>query len=314
MKKFILSKFNYALFDGEGAAEGASQGASSATDNGQTNEGDSKENILYGKQASPKGAAAELPTENQNGSNQTPKDLRAKYDEFMKDEQMKRFADQDMQKVINRRFRETKALNKELESQSGIIERLREKYGVESVEEIMNALDNDSALWEDAALQAGMDVDTFKRYRAMERKSQMADAFMERVRQERQANEQYDRWIGEANELKKEYPEFDLATELKNPNFRGLIGQKNPEYSISMRQAYEITHMDDIMNGVRQKTADETQKQVVDNVRSRGVRPQEGAVSQQSGVRVKSDVSQLTNDDIDEVLKRVRQGEIISFG
>lgn len=309
MKKFIISNFNYALFDGEGAAGAAPAGQQTDVSQNQTG----GEKVVYGKQPELKESVAETQTDNQQETNPTPEDLRAKYDEFMKDDKMREFANQDTQKIINRRFRENKTLQETIDKQSGVMERLIQKFGVEDPDELCKAIDNDNAFWEAAAVDAGMDVETFKKLRIAQREAEAGRKFREGIERQRQAQEQYSRWVDEANELKAIYPEFDLETELKNPDFRKIIGQPNQQYAISMKQAYEIIHHDEIINGIRQTTADETQKRVVDNVRSRGTRPVEGAVHSQSGVVVKSDVTKLTKEDRAEIAKRVLRGETISF-
>lgn len=309
MKKFIISNFNYALFDGEGAAGAAPAGQQAEAVKNTTG----GEKVVYGKQPEVKESVAEAQTENQQEINPTPEDLRAKYDEFMKDDKMREFANQDTQKIINRRFRENKTLQETLDKQAGVMERLIQKFGVEDPEKLCEAIDNDNAFWEEAADEAGMDVENFKKFRTAQREAEAAKQYIEGIERQRQAQEQYSRWVDEANQLKVIYPEFDLERELKNPDFRKIIGQPNQEYAISMKQAYEIIHHDEIINGIRQKTADETQKKVVDNVRSRGTRPVEGAVNSQSGVIFKSDVTKLTKKDRQEIARRVARGEIISF-
>lgn len=309
MKKFITKTFNYSLFDGESGsgADGGSAGQQAVADVKNTG----GEKVVYGKQQAVESVAATTDAKPEVKSN--PEDFRAKYDEFMKDENMRKFANDDTQKVINRRFRETKALQETVEKQSGIMERLQERYGVSDPEDIIKAIDNDSAIWEDAAIEAGMSVEQFRNFKAIERQAKKAEHFMQQMEARKQANAQYEKWVREANEIKTIYPEFNLEAELQNPDFRNLIGQKNAAYPLSMRQAYEILHHDEIVNGVRQRTADETQKNVVDNIKSRGTRPVEGALSNQGGVVVKSDVSKLTKQDRAEIARRVARGEKIVF-
>lgn len=302
MKKFILNKFNFSLFDGEAAAGNAAgqQGAESQNQSGG-------ETVVYGKVNNEPVAAAqtEAPTE----SAPTPEELRAKYDEFMTDENMKRIATEDTQKVINRRFREQKSMEEQLLKQNEVIQRLSDRYGVTDLAELADAIDNDSAIWEEAAAQAGMSVDQFRRFKQMEREANASKAFIENLAKQRQAQEQYTAWENEAAALKEEYPEFDLKTELENPTFRGLLGQKNPEYRVSMKQIYEIAHPEVLERRVAQRTA----QQITDNIRARGARPAEGAMKSQSGIVYKSDVTKLTKKDRDEISRRVQRGEKISF-
>ena len=80
-----------------------------------------------------------------------------------------------------------------------------------------------------------------------------------------------------------------------------------------MRTVYEVMHKDEIIHGAMQFTAQEVEKKVTNKIRANGARPSENGMSSQGAAVVKSDVSQLSNADISEVLRRVRRGEKISF-
>lgn len=308
MKKFILRKFNFALFDGEGAASSAGAEGTASQQTGQdANKKEGGEIVIYGKQPTEPDAAAQAESSGEKAP--TLKELRAKYDEFMTDENMKKFMSEDTQKVINRRFRENKAIEEQLAKQNDVISRLVDRYGVNDMEALANAIDNDSAIWEEAAYEAGMSVEQFRNYKKMERQAKAAETFMESMKRRQQADAQYETWIKEAEALKEEYPEFDLNAELQNPTFRGLLGQKNPEYAVSMKQIYEVSHPEVLERRVAQRTA----QQVTDNIKARGQRPVEGAARGQSGIVYKSDVSKLTKNDRKEIAKRVLRGEAISF-
>lgn len=305
MKKFNLKKFNYSLFDETG---GGGAGASAQMSEGAAKQSGGENN---GIQPNEPVAGADV-SETQN-PNPKPKDLRAKYDEFMKDEKMKAFANEDMQRVINRRFRENKNLQEQLQKQSAVMERLSQKFGVDDPDELCAKIDSDNTFWETAAMEAGMNVEQFKEYSKYKREAAQNRRIVEAMQKQQQVREQYAGWLKEAEELRGIYPDFDLEKELQNDDFKRILGQPNAQYAISMKQAYEIIHHEDIINGIRQKAEQETQKRVVDNIKSRGARPVEGAVSQQSGVTYKTDVTKLTKKDREEIAQRVMRGEIISF-
>lgn len=302
MKKFILNKFNFSLFDGEGAA-----GDAAGQQSGESQNKTGGETVIYGKVSEEPVAAAQ--TQSPAKTAPTPEELRAKYDEFMANEDMKRIATEDTQKVINRRFREQKSMEEQLLKQNEVISRLSDRYGVTDLTELADAIDNDSAIWEEAASAEGMTVEQFRKFKQAEREAAASKKVLERIAQQRQAQEQYAEWNREATALKEEYPEFDLEAELKNPNFRGLLGQKNPEYRVSMKQIYELTHPEALERRVAQKTT----QQITDNIRARGSRPSEGAMKSQSGIVYKTDVKSLTKKDRLEIAQRVARGEKISF-
>lgn len=305
MKKFILKAFNLSQFDGEGGAGTASDAATA-----QSNQSKSGgETVIYGKQAENNSIQNNEPVAEAVIENKSPEDLRAKYDEFMADENMKKILNSDTQKIINRRFKETKGLQEQLGKKDEILSKLRQRYKVESDDELANAIDSDDALWEDAAAEMGMSVEQYRNFRDNAVKEEKKDAIIEQYRRQEAARQQYNAWLNEAEAVKAKYPEFDLDKELQNPNFAGLISQRDPQFHFSMLQIYEMLHMDDMMA----RTAQNTEKNVIANIRAKGQRPTEGAVSPQGGAVIKDDVSKLTRKDRAEIVKRIARGEKITF-
>lgn len=298
MKKLLISAFNIGLFDG---ADGAA--ATAAESGGE---------VVYGKQ--PENQDVKEPVAEVHEP--TPEELRAKYDEFMSDDNNKKFYQDDIQKVINRRFRDSKADKELIDRQNEVLSRLYDRYKVDDLDRLEAAIDNDTAIWEKAADEAGMTVEQYKSWNNLqrerdraEREKQAAEGYIRNLELQRQREEQYSVWLEEANQLKQEYPEFDLRQELQNRDFAGLIGQKNPQYSISMKQAYELIHPE----AVEKRIAERTAQQVTNNIKARGMRPSEGAVGSQGGITVKSDVTKLTKKDRAEIAKRAARGERITF-
>jgi hypothetical protein len=99
-----------------------------------------------------------------------------------------------------------------------------------------------------------------------------------------------------------------LKTELQNPQFQRLIRS-----GIDVKTAFEVIHKDEIIPAAMQYTAKTVEQKVVNNIRANGMRPSENGVTSKSPVEVKSDVSKLTKADRQEIIRRVRQGEKISF-
>ena len=63
----------------------------------------------------------------------------------------------------------------------------------------------------------------------------------------------------------------------------------------------------------RAYTANKVSKKVTDNIRARGARPVENGSNQVAAATVKNDVTKLTAKDRAEIVKRVKNGEKISF-
>lgn len=174
------------LFDGGAAAAGAGDGGASAGaaagaegQSGTTGavpaaarRGKSGEyaNVVFGKQAEPQ---AEAPAaEEQTNTEEQPKpqpltlkDRRKAYDDFVKGEGMKEIDEQRIQGILDRRLRDHKTMQENLQKQAPLIELLAQRYGVTDVEQLTAKLESDDAYWQDAADDAGMDVEQFKRFK-----------------------------------------------------------------------------------------------------------------------------------------------------
>ncbi len=116
---------------------------------------------------------------------------------------------------------------------------------------------------------------------------------------------QYDRWNEEATEMSDRYPGFDLRAELKNPEFR--TGLKS---GLPMASLYRGLHFDELSKG----ETDAAVKAAVANIRSGNGRVRETGSENSASVKTKKSVEDLTGEEIDEILERVRRGEKISFG
>ena len=300
------------LFDGAAAgaaaAGGASGGTSAASADTGADKSGGKQTVVYGKQSETAGGpdaggqgvgSAGVVTSN------TEEALAKEYDELMagkfKDLHAKR-----EQELFNRRFKEFKGDREALDAQNPIIDTLKQKYGVDSADDLQRAIEADDSFWEQAAEDAGMSVQQFREYQRMERENAQFRAAQEAAQSQAQADQQVQQWYTEAQALKAQpgFEKFDLQAEAENPEFVKLL-----QSGIPVKHAYEVIHMDDIIAAQAQQTS----KAVVDNIRARGNRPAENGTASSSAVIYKADVSKLSAEDRREIARRARMGEHISF-
>ena len=308
----ILLPVDLRLFDGEGGGDtGGSQAGPDSTRPGDSG-GQDLSGVVYGKQEG--GPVAGGQTE---VTSDTLEARRARYDELINSPEYKEFYTQDTQRMIDRRFAETKGLQEELDAVSPVIDMLLQRYGMEEgdMDALMAAIDDDSHFWAEAAEDAGMTVDQYKEFSRMERQLAAANRQLaEQEKRETQARHQMatesqlQDWFRQAEALKSEYPSIDLVEEQKNPVFMALIRNGFP-----VRDAYERAHMQEIMEAVSQARTQEAARMITGNIRARGTRPTENGARRQAGVTVKTDVHKLTKADRAEILRRVQKGEKISF-
>ena len=304
-----LFDLNLQLFaeGGEGAGTGAegatgvSEAAAGSQIKGEKN--NPLANVKYGKQAEVVAPAAEEAKET------VTVDRNAEFEKLIKGEYKDLF-DAKMQDTIRKRLKSNEETVNKYNSLTPTLERLAKKYGTDpsDIEAINKAIDDDSSLWEEEALEHGMTVNQYKEFRQMKRENDTLKAAVAQREKQEQASAQYGEWMKQAETTKGVYSQFDMNTELKNPKFVELLNS-----NVDVKTAYEVIHMHEIIPSAMQFAAQTTKQQVVNSVVSGSKRPSEGGMKSNSAAVVKSDVSQLSRADREEIIRRVQRGEKISF-
>ena len=331
----ILLDVSLRLFDGEGGAAAPAAGEGAADDGNKggfqaspapTRRGKSGgfQNVLFGKQGDEPTAAGDEPGpegkaqpsaagKGKEGdvvtTSNTLEDRRKAFQELVNGE-YKDIYTEETQRIIDRRFREARNLEERAAKQQPVIDMLMQRYKIADGDlgKLAAAVENDNAYWSEAAEEAGMSVEQYKQFQRLKREN---DALLraQRMRQNQQAaQQQLQKWYSEGEQVKAVYPDFDLGTESKNPQFISML-----KAGVPVQHAYEVIHMDEIKAGVAQSTARQTEKQVVDGIRAKGNRPAENGTSSQSGFVVKDDPAKWTKRDRAEIVRRVQRGEQIKL-
>lgn len=316
-------KINLHLFDGAagdgGAGVGATAGEQGETEaesaaTRQTEETGEKE-IRYGVQedAGDEGRAADGDGSKSDSGNSEEDDAQNREKEFKSliRGKFKDLYDGEVQKIINSRFKANKQNEERLASVQGLVDILGERYkdAGGDIGKLTEAIANDSSLWAEEAAKADMSDEQYRAFKNIERENAKLKA-AEKARQEDEyARSQADKWNADAESLKAEYKDFDLGKELQNSEFVSALRS-----GMSMKKAYQSAHFDDLMKSAVESARTDTQKKTVQNIQARGMRPSENSGAAHSAFTIKSDVNALTDEDIDEIARRVARGEKISFG
>lgn len=306
---FIRPGFDFIQLFAEGGGEGGT-GAGAATP-GQTAAAPVQPqtkgaknplaNVQYGKQAEPAAAGqAAQPTDDAR---------QAKFDALIKGE-YKDLYEARIKDTVSRRLKGTEDIVARYNQLAPTLDLLSGKYGVDATDiaALAKAIEEDESFYEEEALDKGMSVQQVKEIRRMKRENQQLRDAQERQQQKETADRQYAAWLEQAGKVKEIYPSFDFQKEAQNEQFRQLILSNVP-----MQTAYEVVHKDDIIPAAMQFTAQRITEKVANSIRAGQTRPSEGAMGSRSAVAIKSDVSQLTRADRDEIDRRVARGEKIRF-
>lgn len=284
-----------------GTAQG--QGVTAGAASQQTGaKGNPLADVKYGIQPEESAPAAEV-------QETTEADPNAEFEKLIKG-QYKAQYDAKVQDTIQKRLKGTRETVEKYTALQPVLEILAKKHGVDAgdIDALTKAIEADDSYFEQEAMELGMSVKQLKELRAAQREN----ADLRRQIQERQKQENaekiYSTWMQQAEETKKVYPGFDLRAELGNSKFLDLLNS-----NIDVRTAYEVLHKDDIIPAAMQFAAKTVESKLANKIASGASRPAENGMNSGSAAVVKSDVSQLTKADRQEIIRRVARGEKIRF-
>lgn len=143
--------------------------------------------------------------------------------------------------------------------------------------------------------------------KAIEGDASLSPEKAEQARREA-AHRQYALWARQAEQARQVYPSLDLRAEAQNPRFRQLL-----RAGVDVGSAYLVIHQGDILPAAMRHTARVVEQKLVGKLLAGSARPDENGISAQSAAVTRSDVSQMTKADREEIRRRVAAGERIRF-
>ena len=236
-------------------------------------------------------------------------DRNAEFEKLIKGE-YKDLYDARVQNIVQNRLKGSKETVDKFNALTPTLELLANKYGVEAgdIEALNKAIEEDDSYYEQEALEKGMTVKDLKAFKQIQKENAALKAQMDEAQRQENGKKLYATWMQQADEAKKVYPSFDMRTEMNNPKFVDLLRS-----NIDVRTAYEVLHKDEIIPAAMQFTAQTVESKIAKKIAANGARPAENGMNSQSAAVVKSDVSQLSRADRDEIRRRVARGEKIRF-
>jgi hypothetical protein len=284
-------KMNLRLFEGEGGASAAGSGSPAPA---AEQMGENVQNTTGGT------------VEGEKIPEHTPEERQAAYERFK--EEYKDLYGNDVREHINRRFKDEKKLQEQLDAYTPLMSMLGLRYGLQepTVPNVMEAIDQDNSFWEEQALKENMTVDQLKHMRKLEADNQQLIDTVNRAQQIRQRDDTYARWDKEAELCKQRFPNFDMKTECQNPDFQRALGA-----GMSVETAYKAVHFDELTHGLMVKTEKDTKKKVADSIRSGSGRPTENGIGAGSANGTKVSAWDLSPEEFHKIMERAARGEKI---
>lgn len=287
--------YDFHLFDGEGAGADASAAES---------EQDVKK-VEYGKSEGEGSAPSQVGSDNGNEA----EDRIAKWNAIKGE--YKDLYGQDVSNAIQHRFKNQADLSGQIDQISSDLSPLFMNYGLKAgdFEGLKNAIANDDAFYKAQAERAGLDVEQYKENLRLKAEAERGRRITEAYEQQQRQNAMFAQWEAEAAELQGAFPAFDLGLEIQhNEEFAKLISNGVP-----IRNAFLTTHAEEIFEGSNANASQMATQNVINAIQQRASRPPEGAMHPGAAIVRKSDPSKLSDEDIDEINRRVANGETVSF-
>lgn len=208
-------------------------------------------------------------------------DLQARWESMKKGEFAKLFG-QDVQAAIKDRFKNQKQDTAELEAYRKLepaLKVLRERAGVESNNDLANQILDDDSLYEDAANDAGMTVAAYKNYLKFKQEHDDHVRQAEEQQQQEAVRQHYMELTRQAEELKKQFPDFDLQKELKNERFMKMT---SPQVRTPVAEAYFAVHYAELAPKMMSYGMQRAKQQMAQDIMAKGARPREGGLNTQN--------------------------------
>ena len=286
-----LYYLNLHLF-GEGGAEGV--GTNAGANEGYTSEVDTDDNDS-GYDA---------------GTVDTPVDKAKQFEELINGEYADEF-NAAHQKRFNGRYAEMKKhqeradeLQGQLDGYGPIVDMMRDKYGIDDPVKLLEAMTADDSLFEAEGAEDGMSGKAKREFLQMKRQNEKVNAWLEAENREKAIRENQRILLARADEVKATFPDFDLARELKNPEF-----EKRVKAGMDMEEAYKLIHYDELITGAIKTAKSKAAEEVVSNITARGKRPRENGTGKGVPGNADFSINNLTLEQREILDYAIQRGE-----
>lgn len=143
---------------------------------------------------------------------------------------------------------------------------------------------------------------------AQEQTHREAEALPRELEHRANANRQYEQWMWQTQQAQKFYPALDLRQEVRNPRFMALL-----QAGVPVKDAYLVAHQEQLIPAAMHYTAKAVEEKLANRIAANGARPSENAMETHGAAVVADQVAHMSKAQRQDIIRRVRQGEIIRF-
>lgn len=250
------------------------------------------------------------------GKTKSPEERRKAFGELLRGEYAD-LTEELMQNAVTEATRRLEASP----AMKGLMQALQEKYGTDAndlvalTEAVRNGAVKDDAYYEKLAMEKGVSTKTARELDKLESQNKQLTEQQQMIRQMERQREQQARiaelqagWDREAEQLKAQYPDFNMAEVLANPEVEKMMRS-----GVSMTNAYRSAYFDHILKQLQAATARQVEQGVVNRMQQRNARPGENGTRPGGAVQTKIDVSHMSRKEMEEMERRAMRGEVITL-
>lgn len=250
------------------------------------------------------------------GKTKSPEERRKAFGELLRGEYAD-LTEELMQNAVTEATRRLEASP----AMKGLMQALQEKYGTDAndlvalTEAVRNGAVKDDAYYEKLAIEKGVSTRTARELDKLESQNKHLTEQQQMIQQMERQRAQQARiaelqagWDREAEQLKAQYPDFNMAEVLANPEVEKMMRS-----GVSMTNAYRSAYFDHILKQQQAATARQVEQGVVNRLQQRNARPGENGTRPGGAVQTKIDVSHMSRKEMEEMEKRVMRGEVITL-
>ena len=252
----------------------------------------------------------------EKGKAKSPEERRKAFGELLRGEYAD-LTEELMQNAVTEAARRLEASP----AMKGLMQALQEKYGTDAndlmalTEAARTGAVKDDAYYEKLAMEKGVSTRTARELDKLESQNKHLTEQQQMIQQMERQRVQQARiaelqagWDREAEQLKAQYPDFNMAEVLANPEVEKMMRS-----GVSMTNAYRSAYFDHILKQQQAATARQVEQGVVNRMQQRNARPGENGTRPGGAVQTKIDVSHMSRKEMEEMEKRVMRGEVITL-
>jgi hypothetical protein len=321
-----IIKMNLHLFEGDGAGAapgtGGGEGGEAAVAPGMLQDGTQVDDRLAArleKQAQRRKQRGETPVSIPERVEAEPAEEPQAQEPSLEDQwneaKKGKFREQygrDVQAAVADRFKNQEDVTGKLAKAQQALQAIAKLRGLDENDldgVIENILDDDS-LYEEDAERMGMTVEGVRNFRAMEEENKLLKQREHEEQEQMFFRQHLTDLARQGEEMKKEFPNFDLMKELEDPRFRRMTA---PNSGLDVRAAYYAIHHDELEPQAMAYGIQRAKQQISQTLQANRQRPVEGAMRTGQPADVHVDPSKMSREERQRYIERARRGEKIVF-